>query len=381
MENQDMLLEKVLNVEYCSHSEFNRSAFDEKHKFSIEKLAALGEKFESLMQLANFALTNDGKSGLYYVNTKGKTMFQSKSTGNFIGTLPTKTGGVGGGVSEMIKIPIDPTTLLMSISIMAIEKKLDAIQETQRTILAFLEEKETAKFKGNLNVLADILDNYKFNFDNDKYKSHKHILVQDIKREAEQGIIFYNQRLTEEYNKKFSFHSDRQVKSTLKKIVDCLNDYQLALYSFSFSSFLEALLLENFDGQYLKSIADKIREYSDIYTVLYEKCIDKIEKDSEGSIEGLALNGLSKISDGVGNLAKKVTAINTAQIADKFFNVGETLREADTNRTQKAIRILANNKTDNISPFIENINVLNDLYNKPMQLMFNSEYIYIAEVE
>lgn len=53
--------------------------------------------------------------------------------------------------------------------------------------------KEEAKLKGNINVLADILNNYKFNWDNDKYKDHKHILVQDIKREAEQSIILYQE--------------------------------------------------------------------------------------------------------------------------------------------------------------------------------------------
>ncbi len=56
-----------------------------------------------------------------------------------------------------------------------------------------------------------------------------------------------------------------------------LNIYQLALYTFSFSSFLEVMLLENFDTNYLNSITSKIQEYSGDYTALYEKCVEKIE--------------------------------------------------------------------------------------------------------
>ena len=48
------------------------------------------------------------------------------------------------------------------------------------------------------------------------------------------------------------------------------------------------MLLENFDTNYLNSIASKIQEYSGNYTILYEKCSEKIEKDSKGSLEGYA---------------------------------------------------------------------------------------------
>ena len=95
----------------------------------------------------------------------------------------------------MTQLPIDPTMLCMAVAIMAIEKKLDAIYQAQKDILAFLELQEEAKLKGNLNALADILNNYKFNWDNEKYKEHKHILVQDIKRETEQSIILYREQL------------------------------------------------------------------------------------------------------------------------------------------------------------------------------------------
>ena len=380
MENNNALVKAMMDVEYYPPSELLKMNIDitEAQKFPIEKVATLGVAFQPLTQLISYAVGGAGQSGLYFVNTAGKTMFQSG--GQYIGNLQAANGGVGGGLARMAQIPLDPTMLCMAVAIMAVEKKLDAIQEAQKEILAFLELKEEAQLKGNLNALADVLNNYKFNWDNDKYKNHKHILVQDIKREAEQSIILYREQLTKALFKKALFHSGQEVKATLNKTMARLNDYQLALYTFSFSSFLEVMLLENFDTNYLNSIASKIQEYSGDYTALYEKCAEKIEKDSKTSLEGYALKGLSKLSNGTGKIVEKIPVINKSQLDENLLKGGVVLHDANTNRTQNVIQILADSQTDYISSFVENIRIIDDLYNQSVQLMFDSENIYIAKV-
>lgn len=379
MENNNAFVKAMMDVEYYPPSELVKMNIDitEAQKFPIEKAATLGVAFQPLTQLISYAVGGAGQSGLYFVNTAGKTMFQSG--GQYIGNLQAANGGVGGGLARMAQIPLDPTMLCMAVAIMAVEKKLDAIQEAQKEILAFLELKEEAQLKGNLNALADVLNNYKFNWDNDKYKNHKHILVQDIKREAEQSIILYREQLTKALCKKALFHSGQEVKATLNKTMARLNDYQLALYTFSFSSFLEVMLLENFDTNYLNSIASKIQEYSGDYTALYEKCAEKIEKDSKASLEGYALKGLSKLSDGAGKIVEKIPVIGKSQLDENLIKAGGILQDVDTNRTQSVIQILADSQTDYISSFVENIHTIDNLYNQPMQLMFDSENIYISK--
>lgn len=380
MENKNALVQAMMDVEYYPPSELVKMNIDvtETQKFPIEKAAALGVAFQPLTQLVSYASGGAGQSGLYFVNTAGKTMFQSR--GQFIGNLQAANGGVGGGLARMTQVPLDPTMLCMAIAIMAVEKKLNAILDAQKEILAFLELKEEAKLKGNLNSLSDVLNNYKFNWDNDKYKDHKHILVQDIKREAEQSIILYREQLTKALSKKALLHSGQEVKATLNKTMARLNDYQLALYTFSFSSFLEVMLLENFDTNYLNSIASKIQEYSGDYTALYEKCAEKIEKDSKTSLEGYALKGLSKLSSGAGKIVEKIPVISKSQLDENFIKAGVIIQDVDTNRTQNVMQILADSQTDYISPFVENIYTVDNLYNQPMQLMFDSENIYILKM-
>ncbi len=380
MENKNTLVRAMMDVEYCPPSELVKMniSITESQKFPIENAAALGVAFQPLIQLASYAVGGPGQSGLYFVNTSGKTMF--KSGGQLIGNLKAANGGVGGGLARMTQIPLDPTMLCMAVAIMTVEKKLEGIHQAQKDILAFLELKEQAKLKGNLNALADVLNNYKFNWDNDKYKDHKHLLVQEIKREAEQSIILYREQLTKFLSKKVPFYNGQEVKVALNKTMSGLNDYQLALYTFSFSSFLEVMLLENFDANYLNSIASKIQEYSGDYNALYEKSSKKIESNSKSSLEGYALKGLSKLSSGAGKLVEKIPVISKSQLDENLLKAGGILQDVDTNRTQNVMQILADSQTDYISSFVQNIQTIDNLYNKPMQLMFDAENIYIAKV-
>lgn len=381
MENKNALVKAMMDVEYYTPSEVIKSNIDMTviQKFPIDKITKLGPAFEQLNKLKEYTQGGDGKSGMYFVNTSGKTMFKSKSDGKFIGNLAAANGGVGGGLARMTQLPLDPTMLCMAVTLVMVEKKLDAIYEAQKEILAFLEIKEKAKLKGNLNALSDIMNNYKFNWNNDKYKDHKHILVQDIKREAEQSIILYSEQLTKALSKRNLFYGNQEVKATLNKTMTHLNDYQLGLYIFSFSSFLEVMLLENFDTNYLNSIANKIREYSTDYTSLYEKCAKRIEKDSKSSLEGYALKGLSKLSSGAGKIVEKIPVISKSQLAENLQKASGALNHVDSNRTQNIMQILADSQTDYISAFVENIHTIDNLYNQSMQLMFDSENIYIAK--
>lgn len=140
------------------------------------------------------------------------------------------------------------------------------------------------------------------------------------------------------------------------------------------------MLLENFDTNYLNSIAIKIQEYSGDYTALYEKCSEKIEKDSKASLEGYALKGLSKLSSGAGKIVENIPVISRLQLDENLIKAGGILQDLDTNRTQDVMQILADSQTDYISSFVENIHTIDNLYNQSMQLMFDSENIYIAKV-
>ena len=84
-----------------------------------------------------------GGSGLYYVDTAGKTMFQMNGTNNFIGSLKTAGGMVGGGQAQMISFACDPTMLFAAVALANIDKKPDTIKEMQQEMMDFLIRTET----------------------------------------------------------------------------------------------------------------------------------------------------------------------------------------------------------------------------------------------
>lgn len=158
-------------------------------KLPVDRLLTMGTAFQPLTTALQTAINGAGGSGLYYVNTGGKTMFQMKGTSNFIGSLQTSTGMVGGGQAQMSPLACDPTMLFMAAALANIEKKLDDIKEMQQEMMDFLVQKEKAELKGNLTFLYDIYNNYKYNWDNETYKKSNYIKVLDIRQMAEKKLF------------------------------------------------------------------------------------------------------------------------------------------------------------------------------------------------
>lgn len=346
----------------------------------LSRLAAYGTAFQPLVTAVQTAVNGAGGSGIYYVNTAGKTMFQMKSTNNFIGSLQTSAGMVGGGQAQMTPLACDPTMIFMAAALANIDKKLDTIQDMQKEMMDFLVQKEKADLKGNLNFLFDVFNNYKYNWNNEMYKNSNHIKVLDIRQEAEKKIAFYREQIIAKVNKKSFIHSDQTVNKQLQAVQDQFKDYQLSLYLLGFSSFLEVMLLGNFDANYLTGISDKLEKYSLNYRELYTKCYDEIESYSSTSVQSSMLKGIAKASTSVGKFVEKIPVISKGQADEALIAAGDKLDELNAGKLRKQMSSLIEHQSNSIRPFIENIDTVNELCNKPVQLLVDKESLYISTI-
>ena len=306
-------------------------------------------------------------------------MFESK--GGYIGSLKADNGGVGGGQAIMEPLQCDPTMIFMSVALMTIENKLDEIKSIQQEMLDFVKAKEKAKIRGNLNALIDVLNNYKFNCGNEKYKTNKHILVQDIKRNSEQSILLYRDLIQTMLSKKELMHSDQEIKSKIKKLGENLTEYQLALYLYSFSSFLEVMLLENFNKNYINEVKEKISEYEFNYRELYTKCYNEIESSTEKSIQTILTKGLANASKGTGELISKIPFISKGQVDEFFLNSGNKIKKINEKRNDKNIQKIVENSIKGVNPFIEYLNKVSIIYNEPIEILMDNNNLYLIEGE
>ena len=382
-DSQEKSLDELLQM--TNHT-FLRSILDESEvgavnytRLPISRLAALGTAFQPLVTAVQTAVAGAGGSGLYYVNTGGKTMFQMKESASFIGSLKTSDGLVGGGQAQITPFT-DPTMLFMAAALANIDRKLDTIKEMQQEMLEFLAQKEKAELKGNLIFLYDIFDNYKYNWNNEMYKNSNYTMVLTIKKEAEAKIIFYREQIIGKVNKKSLFHSDQSVDRQLSAVQEQFKDYQLALYILAFSSFLDVMLLENYEKEYLSSISAKLDKYSLQYKELYTQCYEEISGYSSSSLQSSVLKGLSKAAIAVGKVVEKMPVVGDTQANETLVSAGDKLNDINAERVRRQMQKLIERQSNFVRPFIDNINMINDLYNKPLQMLVDKDNLYIASV-
>lgn len=173
----------------------------------------------------------------------------------------------------------------MAAALAGIDQKLGIIQEVQQEIFDFMIQKEKTDLEGDLKFLNDILSNYKFNWNSEKYISANYIKVLDIRQNAERKIDFYRKRIKSQASKSSPLHSNKSVQSQINKVGDDLHSYQLALYTYSFSYFLEIMLQENFDAGYLSNISKRLEDYALQYRELYTECYDRLDAQLKSSIQ------------------------------------------------------------------------------------------------
>lgn len=349
--------------------------------------ASLLEPFRTVTQ----TMATSG-AGLYRaILPQGATLATAHDHSGFLGSAVEAGKGVVGQArfqsaddltqTMTTTVPIDPMTLAIAIALAEVNKKLDAIQKTQQEMFEYIKQRDKAKLKDDLNTLADILNSYKFNWNNDTYKTNTHILAQDIKRSAEEAIVFNRTQISSTLEKKQPIHLGKDVRNTTDSVQELLKDYQLSLYLYSFASFLEVLLLENFDHGYLTGVVKKNEDYSIQHRELYTQCYNQLEGFADSSIQAHLLGGLSILGKNAGNLIAKTPIGEKTQIDETLIGAGTGADKMRKSGTKKTMSKIITAKDETVRPFIDNIKTVDCMYNEPTELLIGEDGIYLRQLD
>ncbi len=168
------------------------------------------------------------------------------------------------------------------------------------------------------------------------------------------------------------------MKKQTAKLLDLFKDYRFALYTHGFAYFLEVMLLGNFDADYLKSIAGKIEEYSIQYRELYTAVYDQIENYSKSSVQSAVLKGLKTVSKATGEAIAKTPVISKGKVDEALIGAGSKLGQLDSRRMMDTMKVLIDAKDSCVRPFVDNIEMVNQLYNQPINVLLDGENIYLG---
>ena len=374
---KDYAMKSLINVEYHPSIPSDKDNLTEYMRISFTGIAALGAGLSSLSPafrtVTQTVQTNSGETlyrAVFKDGVSGKLLNSKDGIGK-IGTILKDDGGFaqarwveahGNTITTSSVMPFDPTTLFMAAALMSIEKRLGDIQETQQEILNFLQASKKAEQRGNLTFLADVLNNYKYNWDNAMYKSNIY-----------RGQI---QKTLQKFN---IFLGDQDIKNRIKKLLPDFREYQLSVYLHGFSSFLEVMLLGNYDNGYLQSIIRKMEQYSYAYRELYTECYNKLEDTASSSVQAYLRNGLANLSGNAGNVIAKIPVINKSPIDELLIGAGNTLEQHNSKKAGQTMKRLVDNKDCYTHPFIENIRIVDQLYNQPTEILFDNDNIYLCQ--
>ena len=350
--------------------------------FPLADLASLGTVFSSLPTAFSSVAQAAGNGKVLYEATfpvAGK-LAEAKDGSGFLGAIVGKKGVVGQARFHEVKGAAEAaggaSMMFMALVIMAINKSLKDISENQKEIISFLEVDKQTQLKGDLIILSEIIEDYQHNWNNSQYRSNREMQVLDIKRSAEQNILFYREMIEKKLGKQAFVHLD--TTKTLNETQSKFRYYKLALYLYAFASFLDIMLLENFDSAYLDSVVSKIKKYSLEYDQFFEKSLESVERYVSSSLQARALQGLAIAGKFAGEqIARIPDKENKIKIDDKLISESGKLDKFNAEAIARTVSSFTAVEDSGIQMFSDKIVLINRIHNEPLRIMFDGENIYL----
>ncbi len=272
--------------------------------------------------------------------------------------------------ARLTQVAPDPTQMFIAMALVSIQSKLNEISETQREILNFMFDKEEAKLAGNLKVLNQTVDDYKYNSDDISYKKHMLSHVGNIRREASQSEELYKKQVFQILLSDKTFHTVGKANDLVNKLRKYLQNYHLAFYIRTYTEFLEIFLIGNFSEENLIHIRDRFIAEKEAYDKQYLECC----KWTKNYLESAFGQSFSPILNDIDELYAKAFSHVPGHL-DRFF-------KADASKyvsTDTQIKKLSVYKKSGTAPFIDSINRIKRLQNDPVELYIKDKEVYIVD--
>lgn len=283
----------------------------------------------------------------------------------------------GMSLTSVTTMPYNPAFLAMAFALAQINKKLDSIQSSVDQIFKYMRQRDKADMQGNLKTLADILNEYGFNYGNTVYMSNAHMKVLDIKQKSEQDMELFRFQVQEKLHKKSFIEIRESVSKRLDTVLDYLKDYQLSAYIYCFALFLEPMLSENFESGKLNAITKRIEEESIRYLELYSECYEVLETSTHKSIDTIVFGGLASVGQKAGKAIAATKVGDHTLIDEALEGAGKGIEGLNDKYSNSLTEKLLSAKSLDVLPFKENVENINMLYNQPSQLAIDDKNIYV----
>ena len=387
--SREEALSQIMNVDcYLIPEDVDLEKYN---KIPLTKISSIGAGMSSLPTVFRTASTQmvTDTSNLYKLTNNVKLAAAKDGDGLLrgfeLGSKGIKKQGLftsveGLNTTVTTTMPINPATMCMAVAIMGLDKKMDHILEIEKTLLDRIIAKDRAELRNNIAFLSDILKDYKYNWDNERYLNSNHTIALQIKREAGAFIRKYRELIEKNLVINGVIKGDSNINKAIGKIARDMNEYQIAVYVYAFASFVEILLKGNFNSEYLRSVSERIEDNSIQYRELYTKVYNKLLNKADKTVESQIIGALSSLGNAAGKLAAKNPGLDMLEVDDVLKNGSKKLKRVNTRKIEKELEKLESKQAVYIRPFIDNIAIVDRVYNEPVQVLFDDKNLYFPQV-
>ncbi len=356
----------------------------------IASLASLGGSAASLSPALRTVTetTTVNAKGLYMLANEsvGDTLKLAKD-GNFWGAFKTAEGkskfaklqSAGPlSASSTTTIPVDPATMMMAVALYSIEKKLGNIEEMQKQILSFLEIEKESEIEADVQMLTNLIRNYKSNWDNEHFVASNHKLMIDIKRTALKHMNSYQKNTKAVLAKKILLVDQNKMKSISAELKKKIEYYRLSLYTYSMASLLEIMLSGNFKEEYITGIKAEIEKYAAEYRLVFDESSRYLEKLGSDAIDANLLGGIGTAGKKMGDLIGAIPVVKKGPVDEFLQDNGKKLEKKASYQKSKAVHDFAALGNPQTGVLTEKMQDMIDIYNHTEQICFDRENIYLV---
>ena len=357
-------------------------------KIPFTELSAFGLAASSFIpQLHTLTTTiNMPAEGLYKIaNARpGETLAQAKD-GNFWASLRGENGS-----KRFVKLqeasdvtataetiaPIDPTMVFVAGALVAINKKLDRIEDLGHKVISFLETQQNSRIKGDLETLLSVSKKFQTFWDNDIERSSNHQMALDINRDARKDIDLYKELINDSLQNKKLITTQSKVSSSFNELLQRFQYYRLALYNFSLSSILEVILSGNFKRQHINDSIEEINKTSMDYRELFSEASGYIEMQYDRAADTFALKGIGTASRAIGSFIGKVPMVNRGPVDEYLQEKGEDLKKNVGIAEDRLLSQFAGLSNPQVGVFVDKLTSLDRLINHTKEIYIDSDNMY-----
>lgn len=343
--------------------------------FSLNDLVALGAAFKALSSaVCSVVSGSDVTEGLYEAVMPVAGEF-AKNHGAAVAGIVKDNAVLGKTVLKTVR-SASSGSMFMALTILANNKIMKDISKTQREILGFLEMDKQSQLRGDLIILSDIISDYQHNWDNEGYSNNREMQIIDIKRNAEHNILFYRSMIEKRIQSQPALHMD--TANLISFIRTEFKYYKLSVYLYAFASFLDVLLIGNFESSYLNSVVYKIERYAQDYELFYKRCVHEAENYASNSIKSRALKSVARMGKFVGRQLSKIPELeDMIKLDDKLVTGSEKVEEYNNKSIDKAIAQFDFVDDCGINVFADKIRLFDKIHNTQLHIVFSNDRIYL----